>query len=955
MDIHFKTKTGLNKEFQISLSKRKWFYLIYTILFSILFLFCFSLFWLYGKAPVWSADGISQHFPGVIYMRNWLAEGWNNLCSGNGLKLRQWDSKIGFGDDVLNVISFRPIAWIAILFDERHIIDYLWFTIALRMYLTGITFCEYGLYRGFDRYATLIAGLLYTFSSYTMYYAPKHYMFTNMMFLLPLLCLGIEKIFKEKKKFVFAIGVTAAAWSYIYMLYILMVFAVFYYFIGFFFHEKKHNYKLFLSSALKCCFGGIIGLSVAMLSVLPAVIQAFQSDRVGENHVKTYTCSWHYIKTFYIDYILHLFDSKELYSGLILGISGLGGIAILFMLFSTKLKKYFEYKVAYAFITLLLLIPAGAVLFNAFSGSGFRWCFGYHFLISVILAAALPDIIRISKQTLFKIAFAEMMYLLILLCLFLIGKEINVLGFFSIFIFTLWLFFTVVWDKRGMGITSKILLFTLVALEIVLKSVNLYSPYGENYLSEFHDDRTINYEVDSLAAAAVKQLSDTSVYRVDEIDNDFYESVYNRNYGLRAGVNGVSSFYSYSDGGIRAYADAVGLAQQPAPFCILNLAHRTGLNTLNAVKYITVPEQINAGLPYGYKFLKTVKLLDAYGDMQDVRIYENQYSLPYMYCYDSYIAEKDYMQLSATQREQAMLQGIVLEDEIDYPKTKLQFDEKVILTSDEILAQLKEKNRDSTSIIIGDNWIKTLRNNVSITLDFEGIERAESYIKWSDLEFVPLSKKNDSNIVLGKNASRMEKLNYELQDMFGDTVSVSRIILDSTQSIYLLDEYEKYYKGAVDAVGNLGYMEEPENKVKLTFTNSGLYKFSDMQISAQPMDHYAEKVNQLKKNPVEDIRLIQDGIRGNVRLEKEQLVYINIPYKAGWTAYVNDKRVKIYRANQMGMAIIAERGNNEIELRYEIPGLKWGGYITLLSIGICVLFHLLRYFIKNKRRKGNVL
>ena len=65
------------------------------------------------------------------------------------------------------------------------------------------------------------------------------------------------------------------------------------------------------------------------------------------------------------------------------------------------------------------------------------------------------------------------------------------------------------------------------------------------------------------------------------------------------------------------------------------------------------------------------------------------------------------------------------------------------------------------------------------------------------------------------------------------------------------------------------------------------------------------------------------------------------PYTRNWRAYVNDHRVRIYRANGAYLAVEVPAGISRLEFRYWSTAAFWGmviSWVTLLSIGLIACF-----------------
>jgi uncharacterized membrane protein YfhO len=93
-------------------------------------------------------------------------------------------------------------------------------------------------------------------------------------------------------------------------------------------------------------------------------------------------------------------------------------------------------------------------------------------------------------------------------------------------------------------------------------------------------------------------------------------------------------------------------------------------------------------------------------------------------------------------------------------------------------------------------------------------------------------------------------------------------------------------------------------------------------------EHTLKNVNLHNKNQAFATNLIT----GDIRLDSSKILLLALPYSDGWTAFVDDKETKIYKANTMFMALELEPGEHRIKLRYETPGLKTGLIISVVSL-----------------------
>lgn len=64
-------------------------------------------------------------------------------------------------------------------------------------------------------------------------------------------------------------------------------------------------------------------------------------------------------------------------------------------------------------------------------------------------------------------------------------------------------------------------------------------------------------------------------------------------------------------------------------------------------------------------------------------------------------------------------------------------------------------------------------------------------------------------------------------------------------------------------------------------------------------------------------------------------VYFTVPYDKGWSAYVNGNKADILDCGGM-MGLLLSPGEYSLAFKYQVPGLKAGAVIGVVSF--CVLF-----------------
>lgn len=133
-----------------------------------------------------------------------------------------------------------PVRYLEVLFN---------FLVLLRLYLAGGAFSCYCFRMKRSRTAALAGSLIYVFGGYGIALAPMHPYFINPMIYLPLLLIGVERIFHKEKGHLLIAMTALSAISNFYFFYMLVILTVLYCIIRF--CTMKHlNWKQKLVSCL---------------------------------------------------------------------------------------------------------------------------------------------------------------------------------------------------------------------------------------------------------------------------------------------------------------------------------------------------------------------------------------------------------------------------------------------------------------------------------------------------------------------------------------------------------------------------------------------------------------------------------------------------------------------------------------------------------------------------------
>ena len=139
-----------------------------------------------------------------------------------------WDMNIGYGSDILTTLHYYvigdPLTLLSVFVPADKTETLYEVLIFLRIYLAGISFSIFCFYHKNPKQATFMGTLIYIFAGWTIYAAMKHPYFSNPMSYLPLVLMGIDKIYKKEKPWLFIWTTVISAMSNFYFFYMICIF-----------------------------------------------------------------------------------------------------------------------------------------------------------------------------------------------------------------------------------------------------------------------------------------------------------------------------------------------------------------------------------------------------------------------------------------------------------------------------------------------------------------------------------------------------------------------------------------------------------------------------------------------------------------------------------------------------------------------------------------------------------
>lgn len=871
-------------------------YIKYTCTFLLLLPVVFLPFLLEAKTFIWTPDGIDQHYPALMYYGKLL----RGILSGRGFPMM--DFKLGLGFDTIATLQYYvlgdPLTLISVFMTPHNSVFIYCFLVLIRLYLAGISFILLMKYFEKDGVSILLGAMIYAFSGYSLYAGPRHPFFMNPMIYLPLIIIGVEQVFRNKKPYVLIAMVFISTISNFYFFYDLTIITVIYVIFRYFTVYRKNYKNAFLGLLLTGLKTGgyyLLGTALASFLFIPVIYAFTQNGRLTTSPLMAYGYLYYSGK-----YYLSLFQS--LYTG---GsnpgnwtIATFSSVVIVSFAIFIGNKKYKQLQWIYLLTFLGLFIPAFGYFMNGFSYTANRWSFMLSLLVAVTFTFTYDELFNLRKKER-KILLIETVLCGILAFVF-PSKLVVKVSFFALLIVLLCIFILQTNYMRDKKRLSNIIIYALVFLSLGFNGYGLYSRQFHDYTDQFLSKEEVIKQSSKGILALIPQIKDKSFYRVETYgDKALNES-------MTVGYHDVSGYFSLIDGNITSYMMGLEVLNQKTAIRFDNLDNRTDLDELAGVKYFVTTDKSMA--PFGYHLIKELNSTSTKG-----YLFENSYALPLGYTYEKYMLKSDYDKLSAVDKQNAMLYSVILNQNMENTK-------KSVVNESYSVENLNVRILPSQNVSLNNNKIDVKEAGATITLEFDTKPNAETYVRIGNL--------NTNNKLI-------DTINFYVKGRQGIDKNVN-----------VRSPYKNSYFGKENYLVNLGYSENGENQAVITFPEACTLNYGSIEVYSVDMSNYANQVQALIKSSLSNIKRFNNYIQGDITLDKKEIMVLSIPYGKGWSAYVDGEKSEILKANVMYMAIPLEAGNHHILMKYQTPYLKLGCFVSFLAL--LILIGVI-FFYKQKR------
>ena len=815
-----------------------------------------------------------------------------------------------FLGNYLNYLS-SPLSFLIFLFDKEDISYAITFIVALKCILSATSFSYY-LKKSFnkDNYFLSAFGILYAFSAYFLAYY-WNVMWLDAMIMLPLIALGIEKIFKTGDIKLYTVSLIILFFANYYMGYMCCIFAVLYFFVCFIntysndgklnenaVYEKKYSTKalmnnVFINRGVKFAFASIIAALICAITLVPVFMILKNSSATSGTFPQTF-------KSYFdlLDLITSHFALLEttirssgdnvlpnIYTGILTFI-----LLPLFLVNNKiKLKEKATYVVLIIFFVFCFNNNCAEYIWHAFhfpNDLPYRYSYMYSFIIAVMGYKTILNFKGIKVKDIAYTGLAIISFVII--CQkFLTNKMTNSTIYATIIFVALWCgFLFLIKNKNAQKKTVSFVLVTFILCETIISSIvglplnQDNKNYKENYKT--YTD-AINYIDNKDSGFYRKELC----YLNTRMDPAYY------------GYNGISVFSSMAYESYSQLQSSLGMQSNKVNSYTYN-TQTPVYNMMFNIKYLIQTDVSLA--PSSNLYKKIYNTSD-----KKSNVYESKYNLPIAYCVNSKIDDW------------VTDEGNPFEIQSDFVK---------LATGYSNLFKPVEYNSTDFDAVSGDDvtengtyWVEKSDSSsnygtetVSLSPTIDG--NLYLYVKSSDLKTITVNSEKVSDITQSMEDAYILDLGYHNK---GDEVLVS---LDASKMESESTSFDFYCYTADDTVVKNMYNSLAGNSLNV--------------------DSYSDTT-----------------IKGTVNAKENCYLYSSIPYDDGWSVYVDGKKAETFEIGGTLLAIELTPGQHKIEYKYFPVGFLYGIIISAVTVfGLCVFYIYNKSSLKlnkSKRRKDKII
>ncbi|MCQ2557318.1 MAG: YfhO family protein [Ligilactobacillus sp.] len=961
--------------FSFEKKKRSKLYLSYTLFFLVGAFFMYGTYLITGHALIWDIDAANQHLPLLESYRQLVIDFWKHPS------LTTWSLKMGLGSDTFQVYSYYVIGdlfnYLTLLIPAKFLVVAYQALIGLRLYFAGLSFIFVASHFNFQK-RNLIAGAgVYLFNAFVLYASVAHPFFTTPFIIFPLLIWGIERVLQKKSAWPLLAVFTWMLISNFYFAFMLGIGALLYLAlrVGFTYRHTLNYPQVFA----KLAWATIIALLLAAGLLIPELYAVTSSTRAAASFANGLTF---YPLYYYLALPSQLINggNRDFYFWSALGFASIAFYAVTYVVIHAK--RYPILCASFALSLVMFLLPFFGALFNGGMSPSNRWSLMLCLPMALAVCLLLEEAPNLSARTLKIFSLATLVYLIWISGNYFFDNDQKIFIPIIFLLVTLGFLYAQAYqiNRHPQTLTG------LVLINLLLNIVYYEAPYNGGFTDEALATGTYEKLANNRYDGLDSDLTASDNYRVSTISHNYYLGAnYDMYNTLNASVHSITSYYSLQNKYLGNFMRSLQNIQYEATRPTQQVDDRSILNNFLGVQYIfsKINRDNSQKVPANYFLDRTSrKITDVNGQSshdQQTRRYRTNLAFPLVYFQNQVFTPQHYRQLTASQKERALAEGVLVSQKAsqNLPKKNLKdVTSQVIEVPIKIVSSrgnhissqdlIKEDTNERYQILVAptskdfsakdrQELLKKLANS-EIHLEVTNIK----YHPFSLQEQLALEKRNNyyaqTNGFMDQNllALRYKYFHYHiLQGSPDPSYTLAFETRNGTEEIVQRKQSStSFYQVIKNGTVNLGSFSELPSSITFTPSKLGHYDFK-LKLVALPLGEnssYQKQVQAIQKHSLQNFKVTPTGFSGNITINHAGILTSSIPYSPAWQVKVDNHKQTVLKTNQAFVGVKLKPGKHRVQFSYTIPGLKAGFYLSGLGLILLAISSLISLF--NRRRKS---
>lgn len=890
----------------------------YVLCFCVLFL-AFSMGLLLRlKGFVWVVDGLEQQYPFFVMEGQWLRELAGNLLVRHVPELPQWTDAVGYGADYLVSLSNtlgNPINLISAFVPARWADVALNLTVPITMGLAGTTFLWWCRQAGSDRLAALVAALAYAFGGYASIAFSQIFLLYPLV-LGPLVLRGVDRVFERESPAAFVVAMALCFLDGVSTAYVACLALVPYCLMRFIALPDRGGVASFLRWLFGILSCVVLGALVAGVLLLPVTASLAGQGRLGLDRPAEAL----YQPSYYLSLVTSFLGSSTVGQDCFAGIPPIAVVSVALL---PRLRDRDGRRICAVMLAILLAwlcLPMLGRISNGLAYPNNRWSWIWALACAATVARALPACWERGEGAGAPMSSVPLVALLAVAAAIpavgwatgLVGDPLTatMVGGNSLLLAAAGIVLLGRGRRLGRRACAAVALAT-----VCLGTCLTYVPIGLGFGNLVPPSRAWLWGVSSTPAPLIAAQPGHEGWRWDTAGLRQL-----RNANVPAGLLGTTFYNSMYNGYIDEYHTSLGLVSSSMNFSWEGLDDRPSLEALAGTRYLAAPAGNAMMVPGTYR--GPVATGPTGGG--PVELYETDHLLPEAFVYEGAVARSSYDAMGLVERGDAMLGAAVLEDD-DAPVARRAPSQGTALSS------VRELPSELTASAPGGDACGASEGAQPASVAPDG---TVTVTQPGQVLYL------DCDIPAGALASlEVRNLSYEGDPSATDTkVFVS--CAGMRQEIWSPLPSSHLYGGKHDWVVNLGTSAQARRGVALTFRDAGTYSIGSLRVVTEDASALASDIDKLAARGATTVSSSANERVYDAHADGDgELLYMRIPFGAGWSATIDGAPAPLLRANVGFMAVRLPAGDHEVRLAYETPLLRAGAACTVAGVAATSALH----------------